>query len=139
MAVIVGGMTVLAGVVGWVRWVRPRVKRTAHQVIAVRDSILGRDAVIDSITGAEQSPALPGVGVRLAETERHLGVLAQAVATIAESHVRLEEHEARITALEQQAVERIVSRAESTAAWVAMQAAAESSPPDRPDPPSVTP
>jgi hypothetical protein len=80
------------------------------------------------------------VGVRLAATEEHLGVLAQAVATIAESHVRLEDHETRIVALEVASVERIVSRAESAAGWRAMEEAVKAQPdvviePDRPDPP----
>jgi hypothetical protein len=118
----------LSVLVGWFRWVRPRYRRTRSEVTAIRDSILGRDAIRDSITGREIEPALPGVGVRLAATEEHLGVLAQAVATIAESHVRLEDHETRISALEVASVERIVSRAESAAGWRAMEAAAKAAP-----------
>lgn len=128
-AVVVLG-SALGIIFGWLRWVRPRMRTAAREIAAVRDSILGREAVTDSITGAELSPALPGMGVRVAETERHLGVLAQAVATIAESHVRLEDHEARLVRLEEAAVERVVARAESTAAWAAMQAASESKPPE---------
>lgn len=132
-AVFITASAVVGVILGWLRWVRPRMRRTVHEVAAIRDSILGRDAVVDSITGTELAPALPGVGVRLAETEKHLGVLAEAVATIAESHVRLEEHEVRIAALEAGAVERIVSRADSAAAWEAMRAAAESTPPSGPE------
>jgi hypothetical protein len=126
--VIVGVGAALGVVLACLRWVRPRFRRTVQEATAMRDSILGRDAVVDSITGAELAPALPGVGVRLAETEKHLGVLAEAVATIAESHVRLEDHEGRIVALERAAVERIVNRVDSAAAWGAMQAASESTP-----------
>lgn len=132
-----------SGVAGWLKWVRPRYRRGKSEVTAIRDSILGRDAVRDTITGRELSPALPGVGVRLAATEQHLGTLAQAVATIAESHLRLEDHEKRLVTLEEASVERIVSRAESAAGWRAMEAAALSTPDvvveatSRPDPPEA--
>ena len=131
--------TLLGVLVGWFRLVRPRILRGRSEVTAIHDSILGRDAIVDSITGREIEPALPGVGVRLAATEEHLGVLAQAVATIAESHVRLEDHEQRLTRLEEASVERIVSRAESAAGWRAMEEAIKAEPDvvvdDRPDPP----
>jgi hypothetical protein len=130
----------LSLLVGWLRWVRPRYRRTRSEVTAIRDSILGRDAIRDSITGREIEPALPGVGTRLANQEEHLGVLADAVASLAKSHAVLDDHEKRIAALEVASVERIVSRAESAAGWRAMEAAALATPdqvvePDRPDPP----
>jgi hypothetical protein len=127
-AAIIGGSAVLGIVIGWLRWVRPRLRHLFDQIGAVRDSILGREAVTDSITGAELAPALPGVGVRLAEQEKHLGILSEAVATIAQSHARLEDHEGRIVALEAAAVERVVTRAESAAAWAAMEAATKATP-----------
>lgn len=119
---------VLGAVVTWLRWLRPRLRNTIGQVGAVRDSILGREAVTDSITGRELAPALPGVGVRLADQERHLGILSEAVATIAASHVRLEDHETRIVRLEAGSVERVVARAESAHAWAAMEAATKATP-----------
>ena len=115
-------------IAGWLRWVRPRYRRGRSQFVAARDSIIGRPAVYDSITGVEREPALPGVGVRLANTEAHLSVLAEAVASIAQSHARLEDHEVRLVALEAASVERIVSRAESAAGWRAMEAAARAQP-----------
>ena len=45
-----------------------------------------------------------------------------------DQHVRLEDHEGRIKALEVASVERIVSRAESAAGWRAMEAAALATP-----------
>ena len=129
-----GLLTVL---VGWLKWVRPRYRRGRTQFVAARDSIIGRPAVYDSITGAEREPALPGVGVRLANTEEHLGTLAQAVATLAESHALLEDHtlrisnhEDRIKDLEEARVERIVGKVESAAAFRAMEAATKAQPDD---------
>lgn len=117
---------VLSLIVGWVKVIRPRWHRGRSQFVAARDAIVGRDAVVDTITGVERSPALPGVGVRLANQEHHLGVLAEAVASIASSHHKLEDHESRILALEEATVERI--RADSAAAWGAMEAATKSTP-----------
>lgn len=125
------GLVVLLAAIGsWVRWLRPRVRKIGREVTGVRDSILGREAIHDSITGKEIAPALPGVGVRLAENERHLSVLSDAVAKIADSHVRLEDHESRIQKLEEAAVERVVGKAESIAAYRAIEAAAQASPPE---------
>lgn len=115
------GLAALGGILlGWLRWLRPRLHRAQAEAVAIRDSIIGRDAIRDSITGREIAPALPGVGVRLEAQERHLGVLADAVASLAQSHDRLEDHEHRITKLETAAVERIVARAESAAGWRAV-------------------
>lgn len=126
----------LAGLLGVLvthfRWVRPRYRRWRAQFIAARDSIIGRPAELDSITGVERVPALPGIGVRMASTEEHLGVLAKAVASIAESHKQLEDHEKRITDLEAARVERIVGRAESAAAYRAMEAAVKAQPDEEP-------
>ncbi len=141
------GLAALLGVlVGWLRWVRPRIRRGKSEVTAIRDSILGRDAIVDSITGREIEPALPGVGVRLAATEKHLGVLAESVASLVLMHERIDRVEmhdkvqdARIDKLEEASVERIVSRAESAAGWRAMEEAVKATPDhvvdDRPDPP----
>lgn len=113
------------------RWVRPRLRRTTADTVAVRDAILGRDAIVDSITGREISPALPGIGVRMATTEQRMTVLAEAVSKLADSHQHMEsldrrtdDHERRIKALEEGAVERVVARAESLQAWRAVEAVA---------------
>ncbi|TAJ21852.1 MAG: hypothetical protein EPO65_00700 [Dehalococcoidia bacterium] len=115
-------LAALGGIVlGWVRWARPRIHRAQAEAVAIRDSIIGRDAIRDSITGREIAPALPGVGVRLEAQEHHLGKLAEAVASLAESHDRLEDHEHRITKLERASIEVIVSRGEAASAWRALQ------------------
>lgn len=97
----------------------------------MRDAILGRDPVTDSITGKELAPALPGIGVRMEHQERQMETLTQAVRTIADTQVtvaaiqqEVADHRGRIRRLEEATVERVVSRAESAAAWRAMEAAA---------------
>ena len=124
-------LAALGGIaLGWFRWLRPRIHRAQAEAIAIRDSIIGRDAIRDSITGREIAPALPGVGVRLEAQERHLGVLAEAVASLAKSDDQLEDHEKRITKLETAAVEQIVARAESAAGWRAVEEAVKAQPGD---------
>ena len=138
--------TLLGVLIGWLHLVHPRILRGRSEVTAIRDSILGRDAIVDSITGREIEPALPGVGVRLAATEEHLGVLAESVASLVLMHERIDRVEmhdkvqdGRIDKLEEASVERIVSRAESAAGWRAMEEAIKAEPDvvvdDRPDPP----
>ena len=127
------GFVALAGVVlGWLRWVRPKIHRGRKEVVAVRDAILGREAITDSVTGKEIAPALPGMGVRMAHQESQMALLTDAVAKIADSHGRLESLEDRVKALEEASVERIVTRAESAQAWRAIAAVHESDD-DEPD------
>lgn len=133
IALAVAGL--LAALVGWMRWVRPRWRRFRADSSDARDALIGRPAVRDSITGKELSPALPGIGSRMAVQEAQMQVMAQAVARLAESHDRLndhqeqlDDHQLRIATLEQGAAERIVSRVDSIAAWEAMQAAVEANP-----------
>lgn len=102
-----------------------RTRRTAGEVTdkarRVSDSILGRPAVIDTITGKELAPALPGIGQRMDTVER-------AVIALADQHLKLDDHEGRIKALEEAAVERVVTRAESAQAWQTMEAAIKATP-----------
>jgi hypothetical protein len=53
-----------------------------------------------------------------------MGVLTDAVAKLADSSLRLDDHEGRLKRLEEGVVERVVTRAESTAAWRAVEAIA---------------
>ena len=59
------------GTVGVGAYVRlsPRVKERRAKQQARDDAILGRPAVLDSITGEEIAPELPALGVRLARME----------------------------------------------------------------------
>jgi hypothetical protein len=125
---------------GYFRWVLPRYRRLRSRVVAAWHSIFGRDAILDSTTGREIEPALPGVGMRLADQARDLSLLTESVAAIAKSHARLDDldiarldHENRIVKLEEAAVERVVTRAESAAAFRAMEAAVKAQPDEEPD------
>lgn len=127
-----GGGAVLAG---WLKWIRPRWRAFRHRATAASDAILGREAKYDSITGELVQPALPGVGVRLADQQQQLDTLTVAVSRIADYHDRLDNHDVRITALEAAAVERVVTRAESGLAFRAMEAAVKATPSDDDHPP----
>ena len=102
---------------------------------AIRDTLVGRDAVLDSITGREIQPAQPGIGSRMADQEQDVrgirndvGLLTRAVADLAEAQAdmtqiqgRMADHERRIsdndrrlTAIEQgHHLERMAGKAES--------------------------
>lgn len=133
---ILASVTVVAGgLLAFARWIRPKITNAKNDVVAVRDSIVGREEVTDSITGAVLSPALPGIGVRMDSQERQMAVITEAVSKIADSHIRLEQHDAeivtikdRLEKLEQASVERIVTRAESAAAYRAIEAAHNANP-----------
>jgi len=103
-------------------------RRGHRETVAVRDAILGRDAIIDTITRKELAPALPGIGQRMANTEAQMAVITEAVAKLADTHQRLDKHEQRIEKLEAASVERIVTRAESAQAFRAMEAAINATP-----------
>jgi hypothetical protein len=136
-ATLVGLISALAG---WWRWGRPRIAKAKADGAAMRDAILGREPVIDSITGRELAPALPGIGVRMATTEEQMLLLTEAVAKIADSHVRLAHIETRVddiaadvADLKAGAIERIMARAEAAQAWSAVEAAVKATPPSEID------
>lgn len=117
-----------AGVIGalgiiWKLVVRGRgaVKEVRSDARKIRDTLVGREAVVDTITGKEIAPALPALGQRMDTVER-------AVAVLADQHRMLGDHEDRIKALEDARVERVITRAESAQAWSAMEAAINSHP-----------
>jgi hypothetical protein len=130
LVIVVG--SALAVVAGWWRWVRPRWRAFRSKTTAALDSLVGRPAVVDTITGEERIPALPGIGVRMDMQEKQMASLTDTVATLAkvvEHQSRLdgisEDHEKRITALEAARVEQALARKESTAAYRAIEAAAK--------------
>lgn len=113
------------GLKAWRTWRTARAK-----VTAVGDAILGREAVVDTITGKEIIPPLPGIGVRMAHQEQQMEAITAAVTRLASQHEALKDHETRIARLEEAAVERVVTKAESAAAWGAVEAIAKAQPPD---------
>ena len=105
-------------IIGWFKWLRPRLKKVNAESVAIRDAILGRDAILDSITGEERVPALPGIGMRMATVE-------EALVALADVHVKMLDHEERIRSLETGSLERIAARADSVAAFKAIEAIAK--------------
>lgn len=111
--------------------------RSAHAVFTkIVDTLVGREAVVDTITGEEKLPALPGIGVRMAHQEQQMELLAITVTKLVDQQVhqtqlaqRVDEHDDRLRVLEAAQVERVITRAESAQAWQAMEAAINSTPP----------
>ena len=95
----------------------------------VRDAILGREAVLDSITREVIKPPLPGIGTRMARQETRMELLTVTVTKLVDQQVfqqqlaeRVDGIEARVEQLEGQAVERIVTKQKSAQAWRAIAA-----------------
>lgn len=126
---LIGAVTLVGVFFSFLRWVRPMVRRWGADVRAGRDALVGREAVHDSITGRVIAPALPGIGVRMDTMETQQAVLTDAVAKLANSTVRLDDLDIRVKRLEVGVVERIVTKSESAAAWRAVEAVANGTPP----------
>lgn len=136
---------------GLLKTVHPKWKEAKQDIRAGRDALLGRPAVYDSITREIVQAELPGIGVRMANNEviqrqqaQQLTVLTDAVTKIADSHSRMDLAFSRISKVEEEvvtlrdevkdlkvaAVERIVSRQDSVAAFRAIEAAQKATPTD---------
>lgn len=114
--------------VTFIRFIRPLWRNTKSDARAIRDTLVGREAVKDSITGEEIRPAQPGIGSRMADQELHarrqstqLEILTNAVADMARASERLDAMERnhadlaqRVTAFEQgHHLERMAGKVES--------------------------
>lgn len=147
LALSIGAL--LSMLAGWLRWGRPRIRKAKSDGVAMRDAILGRDAVVDTITGTELAPELPGIGVRMAhqeqqqiETSRQMETMAIAVTKlVSQQHAiaelrsevtghaeALAEHAEQIAELKAASMERVITRAEAAQAWQAMEAAIKAQP-----------
>lgn len=107
-----------------ITWARPRLQRLSRDAFAARDAIVGRDPVVDSITGRELAPALPGIGQRLATVEEALVVLAEDRTRLNHVEVTVATHTEQIAQLQAGMLERLAARVESTSAFAAMEAIA---------------
>jgi len=135
VTLILGLIALGTAIASWAKWARPRLQQRERDRIAQRDALIGRPPIYDSITRKEISPALPGIGQRMANTEGQMAVIAEAVADLVKSNQRHESHEAHLAVhdreiadLKQARVERVVTKAESIAAYQAMEAAALAKP-----------
>jgi len=143
----IGLCTLAAFAFGLWKWLAPKVRGAKSDARAIRDTLVGREALRDSITGREISPAVPGIGSRMADQEKHaghmaqeMGVLTRAVADLASSQARLDDHERRITdndrrltSIEQgHHLERMAGKAESIHLFRAIESIAHDDTEDRP-------
>lgn len=134
ITVVAAASVALAGAGKWLVGTKrnPGVFRRGHRdVRALRDTILGRDPVLDTITGHELSPAIPGLGARMADQDERLDRLTTVVETLADVHVRVDALEVRVVAIEQNRdLERIVGKVESVQLMKTMETAINAEPPD---------
>lgn len=125
-------LILLGMVAGWITVVRPRIRKGIARVTAALDTIAGRPPVTDSITGRELSPELPSIGKRMDTIE---GSVSRLVGVIESQHTqderldaheeRLEKHAEQIKQLQDAVIERVATKAESVAAFRAIEAIAK--------------
>lgn len=132
--------TLLGIFVGWITLIRPRWRKFVSRIVAALDTIAGREAVVDSITGRELAPALPSVGQRMDTLEQTVSKLVEAEIQrqqidqrVTEAHQRIDLLERRVHGLEDGAIERVANKAESVAAWRAVEAVAKQGDPGAPE------
>lgn len=123
---VTGLITALGG--AWLRWGLPRWQAFRAKTTAALDSLVGRPAVVDSITGVERVPALPGIGVRMDHAERQMELLTTTVAKLADQEAAITElrevaaqHAKDIALLQAGVVERVANKVEQTELFKTMQ------------------
>lgn len=126
--VSISAATLIGLLYAGLRWARPRWASVRHDVRAGRDALVGREPIVDSITGKEIAPALPGIGQRMATVETALIALVDNERRLTHLETTVEGHTEALKELRESTVERIVTRAESTAAFRAMEAAINADP-----------
>lgn len=131
---LLGGIAGLMVIVlGWVGWLRPRVRRGSRLLVAALETLAGRGEILDEATG-ETLPAIMPLHRRLNHLQRDLDAVAEAQASTAKAleilaavqadqtaHGRsLADHEARILSLEDIDAERARTLEYTTAMWRAL-------------------
>lgn len=119
---------VMGALLGYLRWVRPRISRVLAVWTALVELLFGRPEEPENpITGAPAVPPVLGIGPRIAMQEqaqaeqgRQLAILTGAVAKLVDNESRLTVLEGRVTTLEEARVEQVVTKAESAAMWSAI-------------------
>lgn len=125
---LLGILGIAAILVGWGRgWLESPKRRTEReQNKAVADAILGEAAVKDRNDNVI-TPGQPGLVHRVTTVEEAVVEFRHMVGLLTETQHTLSDHGARIKALEDARVERLVTQAESAHMWraVADNAAAD--------------
>lgn len=121
---------------GFLKWGLPKYRKARSTGRAVVATLVGTDEIRNPITNELIHPAQPGVGVRMSNQERTTELLAVTVTKLVDQgqhqlviESRVDDLLDRVVKLEEATVERIVNRADSAAAWRAMEAAANAEPP----------
>lgn len=88
MIVLLGAaVTVIAA---FMKWVRPKYRLFFSDLRAIRDTLVGRPAIVDSVTKRiVPHTALPSIGERMATQEESLRLVADAVEKLATANSRL--------------------------------------------------
>lgn len=118
---MVAVVILLGALGGYVKWLRPKALQVSRDVRASRDALLGREAIYDSITGEPISPALPGIGHRVATLELAVVQLADMKA----EHRSLDQ---RVSRLEKAEGDRAHARTESIELLRTIEAAIQADP-----------
>lgn len=116
-------------VAGWAKWFLPRWRKVWRRANSALDTIGGSDAIVDPSSGRELRPAQPPLGTRLASLEDAVVQIVGVVTEMSELRNTVSQHEERLGSLEHAAIERVVSKAESAAAWTAIAEAQKAPPP----------
>lgn len=123
----------------FLKWLKPRLHEVRSDARAIRDTLVGRPAVRDSITNRVVSPALPSIGDRMASQEEAVQKVADAVQQLATTATRLDQHDKRLNRLEDALqIDRRLDKIESvqllrTIETVAQAEATDPAEGDRPD------
>lgn len=112
--------------IGWIKAVRPKLRRFGTRVSAVLDTFGGRDEIEDEVTG-QRLPAVLPLHRRLTRMEdRQLeqGQRLDRLATVIENQTEIfritTDHESRIQSLEDIDAERTLTREEAVEMWRAL-------------------
>lgn len=127
VVVLVGGVLSIVGLLwgGWLKWGRPKAQRAE----AMSEAMLGRAEVRDR-SGALIQPAQPGMPAQVAELTDAVRELVQMQHRVDGVEAQLAAVDGRVKVLEDARMEHVVSRAESAAAYSAIEAAVNATPPD---------
>lgn len=76
-------IALVSAVLGWFRWIRPRLRARLERQRSIDEVLLGRDAIpANSITGAAAQPAKPSIGQQVTAQAEMLDALGKLVAEI---------------------------------------------------------
>lgn len=122
---LIGGLILIVASLGgaWLKFGRPK----AQQRDAVSEAILGRPEVTDR-SGAVIQPSQPGMVAQVSELKIEVRTLVDTHLLVRGVVEDIKEVKDRVKVLEDARVEHVVSRAESAAAFSAIEAAVKADP-----------